>query len=275
MSRFAFNREHVAAQLALRSWPFPHGKGRITDRFFSKLSFARETETVITTDGFKITVQPSDHIGRHIYLTGEFDRSTFATLARFARPGDMLLDIGSNIGYVTACFLHNVPHSSAVAVEPQPECINLLCSNLQQFLHRFSVVQAAVSDRDGEARLKISQGNKGASALAVDGDIIVRTISGRRLIAEMTRPPDLIKIDVEGHEEIILSSLLPELARHRPRAIVYEDHSDKSAPSNAIGRQFAEFGYHVFAIKKLLTGIRLRPVRSPSDCATNDYVAVA
>ena len=41
----------------------------------------------------------NDHFGRHIYLTGEFDRTTVEVLLKFAR------DVGANIGYVGACFL--------------------------------------------------------------------------------------------------------------------------------------------------------------------------
>jgi len=114
------NREHIIAQLLLRSWPFPRGAGRITDRLFSKLAFTEEIATVTTTDGFNITVMPNEHIGRHIYLTGEFDRSTVETLCNFAKPNDTLLDVGANIGYVSACFLRNVTGSNVIAVEPQP-----------------------------------------------------------------------------------------------------------------------------------------------------------
>ena len=80
-----------------------------------------------------MTVDPNDLIGRHIYLTGKFDRTVFSVLSKFARPGDTLLDIGANIGYVCGCFLQNVPQSKVIAVEPQPIIVNQLASNLQQF----------------------------------------------------------------------------------------------------------------------------------------------
>jgi hypothetical protein len=119
------NRQHVGVQIALRAWPFPRGAGRIIDRFLSNLKFANTLEDVATTDGFKMLVMPNDLIGRHIYLTGEFDRSIVEILCKFARPGDTLLDVGANIGYVSACFLANVPGSRVVAVEPQPAIVSL------------------------------------------------------------------------------------------------------------------------------------------------------
>lgn len=75
----------------------------------------------------------ADLIGRHIYLTGEFDRTTLEVLLKFSRPEDVLLDIGANIGYVSAYFLHRVSRSKAVAIEPQPKIVDLLRSNLAPF----------------------------------------------------------------------------------------------------------------------------------------------
>jgi hypothetical protein len=102
------NPEHIIPQTLLRLWPFPRGAGRICDRYFRDLTFQCEVATVRTTDGFSMKVRPNELIGRHIYLTGAFDRSTFEVLLMLAKPGDVLLDIGANIGYVSACFLQRV-----------------------------------------------------------------------------------------------------------------------------------------------------------------------
>src|SRR5215471_3758736 len=118
------NPQHKALQILLRSWPFPRGAGRIIDRCFSKVAFDDDIVAVRTTDGFDMNIMPNDVIGRHIYLRGEFDRSTVEVLCNFASPGDTLLDIGANIGYVSACFLKNVPNSKVIAVEPQPAILD-------------------------------------------------------------------------------------------------------------------------------------------------------
>ena len=77
------NRQHIVAQMLLRAWPFPRGAGRLTDKFFSALKFRNELTTVRTTDDFYITVMPNELIGRHLYLTGEFDRTTVELLNNF------------------------------------------------------------------------------------------------------------------------------------------------------------------------------------------------
>jgi FkbM family methyltransferase len=272
------HREHIIAQLLLRSWPFPRGAGRIADKLFSKLLFTEETVEVTTTDRFTITVMPNELIGRQIYLTGEFDRSTVEVLFTFAKSGDTLLDVGANIGYVSACFLKNVRGSSVIAVEPQPIIVDLLRKNLSQFEGRHQILSVALSDQDGTCYFQIDPRNRGASKIVEhDGPAaqLVETWSVGKLLAA-TRPAkiDLIKLDVEGHEEQVLSALRPALEQFRPRAIVFEDKSDKSAPNQPIGALLHSAGYEVFGVKKHLTKLSLKRIISEADCVCNDYVAV-
>jgi FkbM family methyltransferase len=223
-------------------------------------------------------VLPNDLIGRHIYLTGEFDRTTVEVLCNIAEPGDALLDIGANLGYVSGCFLANVPRSSAIAVEPHPAIVELCKSNLAQFGERARVAPVALSDHDGTEYLEICPWNLGASK--------INPVSSRQTVAIETRTPDrlfsdfdvkhinIIKIDVEGHEEQVLRALEPSLKILRPRAILFEDHTNKAAPDGALGSVLARCGYRVFGIRKKLTKIEHVSIRSADECRYNDYLAV-
>jgi FkbM family methyltransferase len=272
------NKEHIIPQLLLRSWPFPHGAGRITDRLFSNLIFSDETVEVSTTDGFKITVMPNEQIGRHIYLTGEFDRSIVDMLCKLSKAGDTLLDVGANIGYVSACFLKQVAQSNVIAVEPQPTIVDLLRKNLTPFEHRYQILPVALSNEDGTCYFHIDTRNRGASKI-VDRNgpstEVVEMWSVDRMLAETTLSKiDLIKLDVEGHEEQVLSALMPALKQFRPRAILFEDQSNKSAPNRPIGVLLRTAGYRVFGLKKYLTKLHATPITSEADCLYNDYVAM-
>ena len=229
------NRQKILPQILLRSWPFPRGAGRIIDHFFSRLTFENEIETVRTTDGFAIKVFPNDLIGRHIYLTGEFDRSTVEVLLKLSKPDDVLLDIGANIGYVSGCFLQNVPRSKVIAVEPQPLIVDLLESNLKQFGDkRYKIFPVGISDADSSGWLEICDFNRGASKVVKDKNkhtVEIQLWSAKRLFASLQGEKiDLVKIDVEGHEETVLKASQEDLNRLRPRAIFFEDHAQSAAP---------------------------------------------
>ena len=269
----------MAVQMFLRAWPFPRGAGRIIDRFFSKLAFDREVVTVRTTDAFEMQIMPNDLIGRHIYLTGEFDRSTVEILCDFAENGDTLLDIGANIGYVSACFLKNVRDSKVIAIEPQPKVLDLLRRNLQQFgADQYRIVPVALSDRDGEGWFEIYDLNRGASRLVAEKSARttrVVTWSADRLFSDLgIHKLDIVKLDVEGHEETIFRACMPALKRLQPRVILFEEQLRKSAPDGPIGTLLQKLGYQVFGIRKLLNSIRMVPISGEADCVYNDYIAI-
>jgi FkbM family methyltransferase len=273
------NRKHVGVQVALRAWPFPRGAGRIIDRFFSNLRFANTVEDVATTDGFKMLIMPNDLIGRHIYLTGEFDRSVVEILCKFARPGDTLLDVGANIGYVSSCFLANVPGSRVVAVEPQPAMVNLLRKNLSQFgASRHQVIAAALSNEAGKGWLHPCIENPGAGRLVQTktGDSIAVDLWSAEQLFSFAKIDklDVVKVDVEGHEEEVIGACADAFKRLRPRAIVFESNSDKGSPDGGIGSTLQAIGYDVFGVKKRLTKLDLRLIKRRSDCIYNDYVAI-
>jgi FkbM family methyltransferase len=274
------NREHVAHQILLRAWPFRRGAGRLIEKYFSNLKFTEDRVTVLTTDGFPITVMPNDLLGRHVYLTGEFDRTIVEILTDFSEPHDVLLDIGAHIGYVSACFLQNISGSKAICVEPQPKLMDILRANMRQFSQeRYRLAPIALSDRDEEGLFDTGRGNTGEGKLVdvfAPNTIVVTVKSADSFISSLTLPRlNLVKIDVEGHEFNILNSSKTHIQRLQPRAILFEDHLQLSAPGGRIGSLLREIGYDVFGIKKRLTKINLMPLMKSSDCVYNDYLAIS
>lgn len=266
------NSEHIVPQLLLRSWPFPRGAGRLTDRFFAGLKFKNHVETVQTTDGFPMKVMPNDLIGRHIYLTGEFDRSIVEVIKTFAAPGDTLLDIGANVGYVSACILTIVPNSKVIAVEPQAEVLNLLRTNLSPFASRAQIYPFALSDHDGEGFFRIPPENSGGGAIDVSG-VKVITKSGYSLfIDNAISRLDLVKIDVEGHEETVIASCLPYFAKFKPKIIVFENQNATSF--DAIYGMLRSIDYSIYGIGKSLTRLSFNKVHSSRERAHHDYAAL-
>lgn len=272
------NPEHITAQVLLRAWPFPRGSGRLIDKFFAKAQFSKQVAEVKTTDGFQISVCPNDLIGRHIYLTGEFDRSTVEVLCDLSKPGDTLLDVGANIGYVSACFLANVSGSRVISVEPQAALVGLLQQNLSQFGARYQVIPAALSNKTGEGWMMPCADNPGAGSLIQErtGEAVqVDLWSADRLFSSAKIDKlDLVKIDVEGHEEEVISACIEQFRRLRPRAILFETLTNKAAPDGEIGSILKSIGYDIFGVKKRLTRIEMPPIKTRGDCVYLDYVAM-
>jgi FkbM family methyltransferase len=236
--------------------------------YFFGAQFKSKTATVQTTDGFEILVEPNDLIGRHIYLTGEFDRSIVEVLCKFSEPGDVLLDIGANIGYVSTCFLNNVPRSSVIAVEPQPGILDILKTNLDRF-GRYQLYPYALGNTDGEVFFSVNADNKGGSQVSDTGTIKVEMRSAARMFRDLNIDKlDLVKLDTEGCEEIILRDCASELEKLQPRAILFEELGKSGVRDILSGIR-----YRVFGIRKLLHKLELHPADLTSNF--HDYIALS
>lgn len=161
----------MIASFFARHWPFANGSGRIIDKYAKRVNLGTGERIAKTSDGFPVHVYADDLIGRHLLISGKFDRSIVQILLDRARAGDTLLDIGANIGYYSAVFLAKIPNSKVICIEPQPGIVDLLRKNMQQFGERASVLPIGLADKDGVLRFAVNESNRGASKFSPEGDI--------------------------------------------------------------------------------------------------------
>ena len=118
-----------AAAVIARNRPFANGSGRVLDKWAKSVDLGSGKQVAHTSDGFPLHVYADGLIGRHLLMSGKFDRSIVKVLLDNARRGDVLCDIGANIGYISACFLRRVPNGRPSASTPQPGVVELLRKN--------------------------------------------------------------------------------------------------------------------------------------------------
>jgi FkbM family methyltransferase len=257
-----------------RQWPFANGAGRVVDRFGAGIACGSGISTAQTRDGFPMQVMASDLIGRHLLITGQFDRSLFDVLLRCGQSGDRILDVGGNIGYASCLALKHLPESSVVAIEPQAEVAELLRVNLAQFgASRWRVEQVALSDQDGEGHMTIEVSNRGGSALA-DTGVVVRLVNTDAFLATFDAL-DLIKVDIEGHEETFFRVGRAQIARLQPRAILFEDTAHWPGPEGWIDEILSKAGYDIYGVRKSLMSTRLVRIIPGNRIDFHDYLAVS
>ncbi len=125
------------------------------------------------------------------------------------RSGDVVLDVGANIGwYSVLCDRLAEPGVAIFAFEPDPENAALLRRNLERnHAARVQLVTAAVSDSEREATLhRFGGGNRGQHTLLPlysGDDIQVKTTTLDHFWSRAglgMRRLRLLKIDIEGHE---------------------------------------------------------------------------
>jgi FkbM family methyltransferase len=269
---------HQALGTTLRHWPFANGAGALLERWGGRLDAGSGERTVGTNDGFDMAVIADDFIGRRIVLLGGFDRSIGMTLVAFGEPGDRIVDIGANIGYMSALYLTHIADSHVDAVEPQADIADLLERNLRPFgSHRYALHRVGLSDVAGEALFHIVPTNRGGSKIVETPDahtISVPVIEASAFFAKLDRL-DLMKIDIEGHEEPVFRSARDAIARLQPRAILFEDHVGRASPAGGIGALLGGIGYRVHGVHKTMFRNRLVPIDADNAGRYHDFVAIS
>lgn len=156
--------------------------------------------------------------GRHGCWLGTYEQENQTHLARLLKPGDTLFDIGSHAGYFTLLGAKLVgAQGQVVAFEPLPRNLDYLRQHLT--LNQITTVQVmamALSDHEGTAQFINNQtGYQGG--LSDRGNLEVPLHSLDHLIAAGEIPiPQVIKMDVEGHEKFVLLGAERLFTSHHP-----------------------------------------------------------
>lgn len=161
-------------------------------------------------------------------------------LLHLLRPSDLFCDVGANIGSYTI-LASGVARAQTLAFEPVPETVGCLSDNIQanRIVELVSVHEVVLGPQDGMANFSVGQDTM--NHVAREGDQLTRLLPMRKLDTVLGgRSPVLLKIDVEGYEEEVLSGAQLTLADPRLLAISTELFTPK------ISETLARMGFRRF-----------------------------
>jgi FkbM family methyltransferase len=157
-------------------------------------------------------------------------RRAFRNLRHLPRvPYRFVIDAGANRGAFTDAFLRLHQPERVVLVEAIPDLAMKLQARYERD-PRLSVVSAALSDRNGEARFEINRSEASSSLLPIDprnsawfgrdlsvaNSISVVTLTLPELMnRQQLKSVDLLKLDLQGAERLVLSGGAEVLDRVR------------------------------------------------------------
>jgi FkbM family methyltransferase len=215
-----------------------------------------------TEDGIHFQCRLPDIVQTYVYLFGTWEPDLTAFLRRRLRPGDTFIDVGANIGYLSALASRLVgPHGVVVAIEPAPIASAALQETVaMNDLTNTRLVAAAVSDRDDEVPLFVGPNYSSTFTTIVarrrglreNGRVRAATL-GSLVTREELATTRLIKIDVEGAEDRVLAGMLASVdALAADAELVVEVMptwwSDPQLRPTDVLRPFLERGFHVYLL---------------------------
>lgn len=244
---------------------------RLWNRLFhlsppSDLEFLTET----LPWGLKIQIRPQEEHGQILIRLGVIDLVVTEVLWRLTNPGEVGVDVGANIGYMTAVLasrIAQVPGGSVYAFEAHPEVFKELAFNVQCWRAMLRNVQLyphnlAISQEAGSLQLSIPQAfnsNRGLAFVASadraetlppeSGSDTIIDVPSQRLddLFEGIERIGVLKIDVEGHELSVLKGAAHLLEHHKVRDCIFEEHRAYPTP---VTDYFEGFGYRVFRLHR-------------------------
>lgn len=144
-----------------------------------------------------------------------------------AKSKTQLLDIGALHGVFSLAFASASEAKSALAVDASPLAFSKLLYNIHvNPLAKVVPIECALSDHNGEVQMHFEWEHAVSAGSSSNNSFAVACITGDKLCEENKFAPDIIKIDVEGHEVKVLKGLQKTISKHKP-LIFLELHPDR------------------------------------------------
>ncbi len=160
------------------------------------------------------------------------ERDVLELLIQFLRPGDVLYDVGANIGIYSILLAKAA--GKIIAFEPEGQSFRHLQQNLElNEVRNVHCIQKALGEESGQAQLFVRDGvtcprlaepPPGSEKGRVTSESVAIE-KGDQLVASEGLPlPRAVKIDVEGHEHAVLQGLRHTLANPVCKLVCCEIH---------------------------------------------------
>ena len=255
-------------------------------RLIRKLCFELGPRSACTTTqvhlpwGMEINVNPQEAIGRSLVTHGVYELAVSEALWRLTDPGDLCVDIGANIGYMTSLLSRRSgAQGKVLSFEPHPQIFSHLQTNVASWCEtgrascvaKITLAKHAIGALDGELVLVEPDEfarNQGRAALIDAKDLppenrVGHRVQVRRLdgLISNSESVALVKIDVEGTEAEVLRGAAGLLADKRIRDLVFED--ERPFPSESV-TLLQDYGYKIWRLGKAIRGPVIRDGQSPA-----------
>ncbi len=224
-------------------------------RLFELMS-SNQNRFVTTPEGFSLAINPLLHSNLLASdgLAG-YEPDLRRVIMRLTRPGMVAYDIGANVGVFSFLFWSIVRQGDGLVYAFEPEPNNIAC--FEQTLAKNScpgvkLFKQAVGRIPGREQFDRRGGafsgrlvGQSASYVPTHNISLVETTSIDALVLEQGyRPPDIVKIDVEGNEGLVLEGMMRVMQQFHP-VILCEIHAHLGDAGERVLKLLSMNGYGI------------------------------
>lgn len=220
-------------------------RGRyIKIRYFLSSKVTDEIEYYLGTD-----------IGNQLFFTGKFEAKELKLCANFIKSNSNVVDIGANIGIHSIFFAKIAKNGKVISIEPNIEIYPTLLKNISKYQNiipcnvaidsNFNITEFFIASDNAYSSLKDTKRKKIISkklVITLPFDVIAKTVY----------KIDFIKIDVEGFEYNVLTSMENLLKKDKPTLFVeiYKGTNSNDNPEKTIN-YLLNMGYKAYFVNDI------------------------
>ena len=188
--------------------------------------------------GFVVRFHPAN-LSSQLWIDPSGRDESLAFFRDYLKPGDLVVDVGSNIGdTVLAAAVQVGPSGHVIGLEPHPRTFQFLQDNITlNDARAVELINVAAGSSPGSAQF--SDGRRD-DMNRIDGGTLQVTVERLDNLIHRPGPIALLKVDVEGYERHVFEGA-PEVLQ-RTRCVHFEVSS----------LHFARFGYTTRDVLTLL-----------------------
>ena len=210
------------------------------------------------------------------YWLGTYETMMLEIIQKLVKPGWVVYDVGANVGYLTVLFAKLVGETGLVyAFEPYPANVQRLKNNveLNHYTERVQVFQSAVGKREGTVDFYIGASDDTGKIEGIISEkekmngekISVPCIALDEFIIQAgNRPPQLVKMDIEGAEVLAMQGMLDLVWKVKP-VLLIEIHGLAAAES--VWTHLTKADYWIYRV-----GNDGKPINKVEELRRKDYI---
>jgi FkbM family methyltransferase len=211
---------------------------------YERRSIGRKPDEVVVREGIRLRVHPDSRASFEEFCYSSPQQvEELALFIAATSDRSRLLDIGAMHGIFSLVFTAGDPSRQALAVDPSPAAFAKLLYNIHRNrAETVTAVECALSSEAGVLEMHY-EWERAVAGRTADGPgpLRVEAETGDTLCERYSFDPDVVKIDVDGHEVRVIQGLRETLRRNKP-LLFLEVHPQLIAaePGNATVTELVE-----------------------------------
>lgn len=207
----------------------------------------------VEIDGHKMFLDSLDSL--RLSINGVYEEFETEIVKKIIKKGDVVVDVGANIGYYTLIFAKLVGKEGKVfAFEPEPTNFNILKKNVKiNEYENVTLINKAVSNKTGKMTLDLDEINKGGHSISKNNSEKTIEIESIRLddyFKTYYGKINFIKLDIEGAEVEAIKGMSEILGKNEEANIMAEYNpqslSNLGTNSEEYLTSLMKFGFKIY-----------------------------